>query len=93
MELKITSIRLATAAEVRQEPGPDPLHLTDRRTFVETVLNDLHNHGSIRAAFEYWNSYFEAAANRPRYGSYESFRVTKCRYHEEQRQTRQLSLF
>ena len=95
MELKITSIRIAHAADIRRENPtvPDPLHLTDRRTFVRTVLDDLHNHPTLRAAFDHWNNYFEMHANRPRYGSWESFRVTKHRYHIEQKESRQLSLF
>lgn len=94
MELKITSIRLAAAADFRRENDlPDPLHLTDRRTFVRTVLDDMPNHPTLRAAFEHWNSYFEMYAGYSRYGSFESFRVTKHRYHIEERESRQLSLF
>lgn len=94
MKIKVTSISVkAPGAPEQTRDAPDPLHLTDRDTFVRTVIDDLPNHPTLRSAFEFWNDYFERHAERPRYASFESFRVTKHRYHADQKENRQLSLF
>lgn len=67
------------------------LRLSKRSTFVRRVVEEAANTRTYREAFDKVNAEYEEVFGRPRYGSYESFRVVKSQ--EQNRGRNQLSLF